>query len=183
MLVLAQLLDWATIESERGSGGLNNAFDYPLTGGIAWVLTVLAGVIAFLLAGGFIRPGGAPWPVLLLGATGAATILMLVRLVLGAGEIVRPGITFDLQRGPGMWVAFAVRRRGVCRGGAEPTERRYRERSAAAISSPASVGLSPTATPAAARASIFPCAVPLPPETMAPAWPILRPAGAVTPAM
>ncbi len=106
MLVLAQLLDWATVESERGSGGLNNAFDYPLTGGVAWALTVLAGVIAFLLAGAFVRPGRAPWPVLLLGATGAATILMVVRLVLGAGEITTPGMTFDLQRGPGMWVAF-----------------------------------------------------------------------------
>ena len=52
MLVLAQLLDWATVDSERGSGGLNNAFDYPATGGIAWVLTVAAGLIAFLLAAG-----------------------------------------------------------------------------------------------------------------------------------
>ena len=52
-----------------------------------------------------------------------------------------------------------------------------------AISSPASVGLSPTSTPAAASASIFPWAVPLPPDTIAPAWPIFLPAGAVTPAM
>ena len=73
MLVLAQLLDWATVDSERGSGGLNNAFDYPATGGIAWLLTVAAGVITFLLAGGLMRPGRAPWPALLLGATGLAT--------------------------------------------------------------------------------------------------------------
>ena len=106
MLVLAQLLDWARVESERGSGGLNNAFDYPLSGGVAWVLTVLAGLFAFLLASGLMRPGGVPWPVLLLGATGAATILMIVRLVLGAGEITTPGMTFDLERGPGMWVAL-----------------------------------------------------------------------------
>src|SRR6059036_663381 len=31
--------------------------------------------------------------------------------------------------------------------------------------------------------SIFPAAVPLPPETIAPAWPIRRPGGAVTPAI
>ena len=60
---------------------------------------------------------------------------------------------------------------------------RGQRRISPAISSPASVGLRPTETPAAARASIFPWAVPLPPDTMAPAWPILRPAGAVTPAM
>ena len=57
------------------------------------------------------------------------------------------------------------------------------EATISAISSPASVGLSPTFTPAAASASILPWAVPLPPETMAPAWPIFLPAGAVTPAM
>ena len=52
-----------------------------------------------------------------------------------------------------------------------------------AISSPASVGLRPMRTPADSSASIFPFAVPLPPDTIAPAWPILRPGGAVTPAM
>src|SRR4051794_15606945 len=51
------------------------------------------------------------------------------------------------------------------------------------ISSPASVGFSPTFTPAASRASIFAFAVPVLPDTMAPAWPIFLPAGAVTPAM
>ena len=45
------------------------------------------------------------------------------------------------------------------------------------------VGFSATWTPAAANASIFACAVPEVPEMMAPAWPILRPGGAVTPAM
>ena len=53
----------------------------------------------------------------------------------------------------------------------------------AAIRSPASVGFRPTWTPAARRASILPWAVPLPPQTIAPAWPIFLPAGAVTPAM
>ena len=105
-LVLAQLLDWATVDSDRGSGGLNNAFDYPTTGGLAWALTVAAGLLAFLLAGGLINRGRLPWDALLLGATGIATILMLLRVILGAGEIVRPGITYDLQRGPGMWVGL-----------------------------------------------------------------------------
>ncbi len=63
------------------------------------------------------------------------------------------------------------------------TDSSYRPATISAISSPASVGFSPTFTPAAARASIFPCAVPLPPLTIAPAWPIFLPAGAVTPAM
>ncbi len=51
------------------------------------------------------------------------------------------------------------------------------------MSSPASVGLSPIFAPASSSASIFAAAVPLPPETIAPAWPIFLPGGAVTPAM
>ena len=38
-------------------------------------------------------------------------------------------------------------------------------------------------TPARSSASYFASAVPLPPETIAPAWPMRRPGGAVTPAM
>jgi hypothetical protein len=48
---------------------------------------------------------------------------------------------------------------------------------------PASVGFWPTFTPAACSASCLAAAVPLPPDTMAPAWPIFLPGGAVTPAM
>jgi hypothetical protein len=44
--------------------------------------------------------------VLLLVATATATVLMLLRVILGAGEIVRPGITYELGRGAGMWVAL-----------------------------------------------------------------------------
>ncbi len=51
------------------------------------------------------------------------------------------------------------------------------------MSVPASVGFCPIFTPAAWSASCLADAVPLPPETMAPAWPIFLPAGAVTPAM
>ena len=57
-----------------------------------------------------------------------------------------------------------------------------RVRTMSTMASPASVGLWATVTPAADRASILAWAVPLEPETMAPAWPILRPGGAVTPA-
>jgi hypothetical protein len=51
-------------------------------------------------------------------------------------------------------------------------------RSRAAVS----LGVLPTLTPAASRASFFPCAVPAPLETMAPAWPMVLPSGAVKPA-
>ena len=63
----------------------NGAFDYFFTGGIAYLLVVGAGVVTFLLAGGLISAGTTPWPILLLGGDGLATLLMLIRLLLGAG--------------------------------------------------------------------------------------------------
>ncbi len=62
-------------------------------------------------------------------------------------------------------------------------ETAYSARTSSTMSSPASVGLIATRTPAALRASIFALAVPFVPEMMAPAWPIFLPGGAVTPAM
>jgi hypothetical protein len=43
-------------------------------------------------------------------------------------------------------------------------------------------GVLPTLTPAASRASFLAWAVPDEPETIAPAWPIVFPSGAVKPA-
>ncbi len=48
---------------------------------------------------------------------------------------------------------------------------------------PRFAGESATMTPALFIASILSPALPLPPEMMAPAWPMRRPGGAVTPAM
>jgi hypothetical protein len=58
----------------------------------------------------------------------------------------------------------------------------YTPLSTSAINSPISDGLRPTRHPAFSSASILAAAVPLEPETMAPAWPIFFPGGAVTPA-
>jgi hypothetical protein len=99
MLIFGQVLKWAEVE---GFGGVNNAFDYFFTGGIAWLLVVAAGTIAVLLAVGAIAPGTTPWSLILLLGTGLATLLMLIRLILGGGEEAG----FDLGRGAGMWVAF-----------------------------------------------------------------------------
>jgi len=71
MLVLGLALDWATFE---GVGG-NNPFDYFFTGGIAWMLVVGAGVVTVLLLSGTISDTTAPWPMILVGATGLATYL------------------------------------------------------------------------------------------------------------
>src|SRR5438034_9689321 len=48
---------------------------------------------------------------------------------------------------------------------------------------PISAGLRVTLMPHSSMTTSFSCAVPLPPETMAPAWPMRFPGGAVMPAM
>ena len=45
------------------------------------------------------------------------------------------------------------------------------------------VGVRPTRTPSASSASALAAAVPCEPDTIAPAWPIVLPGGAVKPAM
>jgi hypothetical protein len=97
MLTFGLFLRWASFAGFTGLG----PFDYFFTGGLAWLLTVAAGVIAFLVAANVIRENAAPWPVILLGATGLATLLMLIRLIIGGDK---SGV--ELDRGSGMFVAF-----------------------------------------------------------------------------
>ncbi len=98
MLIFGMALDWAKLGDVSG----NNAFDYFFTGGIAWLLTVAVGIFAVLLAVGAIKPSNTPWPLILLAMAGIATLLMLLRVILGGGE--EQG--FDLDRGIGMYVAL-----------------------------------------------------------------------------
>lgn len=98
MLILGFALDWTSIDTGFGSASGDGPFDYFLTGGIAWVLVVAVGVLALLRAAEML-PDNRPWTVIFVGATGLATILMVLRIVLGA--------RFDIaDRGIGMWGAL-----------------------------------------------------------------------------
>ena len=66
--------------------------------------------------------------------------------------------------------------------GSGADERRRQPPTISRMSCAVSDGVLPTRTPAASRASCLACAVPDEPETMAPAWPIVLPSGAVKPA-
>ncbi|CAM5616490.1 hypothetical protein SPURM210S_08343 [Streptomyces purpurascens] len=70
-------------------------------------------------------------------------------------------------------------------GGGESASRgdRYRPSRRASTSFAVSVGVLPTLTPTASSASFFARAVPDEPDTIAPAWPMVLPSGAVNPAM
>lgn len=110
MLVFGLALDWATVHANgRSYGGARNALDYPLTGALAWLLTVAAAVLTFLLAGGVMRAGKVPWTRLHVVATALAVLLMLLRLLLGGGDEQRIGNqVVTLGRGAGMYVALVA---------------------------------------------------------------------------
>jgi hypothetical protein len=98
MLILGFVLDWTTVDTGFGSAGGDSPFSYFFTGGIAWLLVVAVGVLAFLRVNGNL-PESQPWPLIFLGATGLATLLMLLRIILGA--------RFDFaSRGIGMFGAL-----------------------------------------------------------------------------
>jgi hypothetical protein len=98
MLVLGFVLDWTSVDTGFGSASGDGPFNYFFTGGLAWLLVVAVGALAAANAGGKL-PASQPWPLIFLAATGLATVLMLLRLILGA--------RFDFaDRGIGMYGAL-----------------------------------------------------------------------------
>lgn len=98
MLILGFALDWTSVDTGFGSASGDGPFDYFLTGGLAWLLVVAVGALAAANALGKLPPGQ-PWPLILLAGAGLATILMLLRIIMGA--------RFDFaDRGIGMYGAF-----------------------------------------------------------------------------
>jgi len=103
VFLIAGFLDWFTVDGAGGWG----AFDYTFTGLIPWILIVGAAVVTFLLAGGILKAGGAPWTLIVLGATGLGTLLVLLRLIMGSdlGDQGGGPSNIDLDRASGLWIA------------------------------------------------------------------------------
>lgn len=92
-VIAGVFLDWITAS---GFGGGANAFDFTLTGALPWLLLVASAVIAALLVMETIDAKSQPWPLILLGATGLAALLLLIRVVFN------PGVPDGWSRGLGM---------------------------------------------------------------------------------
>ncbi len=97
MLVLGMALDWTSVNTGFGTVTLDGPFNYFITGGLAWILVIAVAVLVVLDKLDKL-PASQPWPLIFLGATGVATILMLLQLLIGGRE--------GTDRGMGMIGAF-----------------------------------------------------------------------------
>ncbi len=100
MFIFGLFLDWASIDmGPLGSYSDGNAFDW-FRGWLSWLLVIGAAVIVVLRVMGTLKDN-LPWPLILIGATGLATLLMLLLVLLGPDK---EGV--DLGRGIGLWLSF-----------------------------------------------------------------------------
>lgn len=81
-----------------------NVFDFFWTGTLPWILVLGTAVITFLLVNGTMKAGGLPWPVIMLGATGLAALLLLIRVIFNPLENkdLAESLGFEIGRGIGM---------------------------------------------------------------------------------
>ena len=99
-LIGGLFLDWIKIEAFGISRG--NAFDFTLTGALPWLLVIAATVITVLLVLEKLDAKAQPWPLILLGATAFAALLLLIRVVFN------PGIGDEGSPDMGMFVTFVA---------------------------------------------------------------------------
>lgn len=100
--------DWVTVDGPAGFGSLGsaggNVFDFFWTGTLPWILVLATGALTFLMVTGTMKAGSLPWPLIMLGATGLAALLLLIRLLFNPldGKDAIESAGFDVGRGIGM---------------------------------------------------------------------------------
>lgn len=104
LMLIAGFLSWFSASIPGGASGSNNAFDYFFTGTVPWILLVAAGVVVLLVTGGVLK-AKIP-PMVILAATGLATILVLLRVVIGHGVDIPAGANLSIGRSTGLWLAL-----------------------------------------------------------------------------
>ena len=73
--------NWVTVSGFGFSSSGGNVFDFFFTGTIPWFLVIASAVITVLLVQGILKADQAPWPLILLVATGLAALLLLLRII------------------------------------------------------------------------------------------------------
>jgi hypothetical protein len=98
---------WVTVSGFGFSSAGGNAFDFFWTGTIPWILVIASAVITVLLSLEVLKAEQAPWPLIILGATSLAALLLIIRVIFnpieGRGFIEAAG--GSVGRGAGMYLS------------------------------------------------------------------------------
>lgn len=100
MLIFGLFFDWAKIEFMGVSATDGNAFDWA-RGWLSWILVIGTAVIAVLSTTGKLATVKLPWNIVMVLATGLATLLMLLLMITGPDKN-----GMDLGRAIGLWLSF-----------------------------------------------------------------------------
>ena len=96
--------EWVTVSGFGFSSSGGNVFDFFWTGTIPWILLIASAVVTFLLVQGTLKQDQLPWPLVLLAATGLASLLLLLRIIFNPidGKDLIESAGSDVGRGIGM---------------------------------------------------------------------------------
>lgn len=100
MVIFGLFVDWSTVEGLGISISGGNAFDWT-RGTLSWIFVVAVGVIAAGTATGAMKKIRAPWTLIMVLASLAATALMTLLVLTGPDQ---SGV--DLGRGAGLWLSY-----------------------------------------------------------------------------
>ena len=81
VLLVFGFFDWIEVSAFGFSNSGGNVFDFFWTGSIPWLLIMTSATIVVLRTQNLIRSESAPWPLLILVATGVGALLLLIRLI------------------------------------------------------------------------------------------------------
>lgn len=102
VMVISFALGWSSAGDQSG----DNPFHYPFTGGLAWVVLLVAGVAAFARSQR-IDPVVSLPPIAWVVATDIALVLMVLCVIAGGRTIDTATGPVTVDRGPGMWTGLA----------------------------------------------------------------------------
>lgn len=100
MLIFGLFFDWAKIEVLGISTSGGNAFDWA-RGWLSWILVIGTAVIAVLLTTGKLATVKLPWNIVMVLASGLATLFMVLLMITGPDKE-----GFDYGRAFGLWLSF-----------------------------------------------------------------------------
>lgn len=99
MFIFGTFFDWIKVSFGGLSASGGNAFDFFFTGTVPWILLIGAAVVTVLLVLEVIKAGSLPWPLIILGATALAVLLLLIRVLFNPGGE-------GTDRAIGMWLSL-----------------------------------------------------------------------------